>query len=75
MASAFEYLILDLIWLGGRFYMETRLGSFSNVRNWHVAYAFDVASIYVRNFKFPTDQIRYLYPLLIQHVRISPNCK
>ena len=28
MANAFEYLILDLIWVGGRFYMETRLGPF-----------------------------------------------
>ena len=25
-ANAFEYLILDLIWVGGRFYMEIRLG-------------------------------------------------
>ena len=39
------------------------------------SYVFDMASIHVRNFKFPTEQVLYLYILLIQHVRSLPSRK
>ena len=42
---------------------------------WHAAYAFDMASIHVRNFTFTIEKVLYLYILLIENFRSAPNRK
>ena len=34
---------------------------FFNVRRWHAAYIFNIASFHVGNFEFPTKNLLYLY--------------
>ena len=47
---------------------------FFNILCWHAACFFNMVSIHVRHLKFSTEQVLYLYMLLICHVR-SPSSK